>query len=490
MPAAFDCDVLIVGGGPTGVTLGLLLARRGVETIVIDKEPDIYPLPRAAHIDHEIVRIFQELGLAEAVMATSRTARRYDFLTANREVLLRFDGSDRIGPGGWPGANMIHQPSIEAILRGAARDEPKLSIRTAHAWTSSVERDGGIDSTIATPNGDIGIRARFLLGCDGARSPVRAAADIGFEDLHFDEQWLVIDVLVQDASRLPADNLQICDPARPTTCVLMGSGRHRWEFMLRPGETAEQMLDDVFIQDLLKPWNVEGAVAIERKAVYRFNAKLATHWRAGRTLLAGDAAHLMPPFAGQGLCSGLRDAANLAWKLSAVLNGADASLLDSYQSERAPHVRGIIDLAIMMGRTVCITDPQAAQARDEAMLSARRAGAQPAGPSAAKLAAGCLRDDDPAAGLYFPQPIAEGARFDDAIGARACLICADRGDSRAAPDLNVVALSAPELAPFKPALERWLAAQDAAAVLVRPDRYVFGAGAAQDLAAAWRAMTR
>jgi 3-(3-hydroxy-phenyl)propionate hydroxylase len=472
---ARDCDVLIVGGGPTGVTLGLLLARQDVRTIIVEKEVGIYPLPRAAHIDHEIVRIFQELGLAEAVMAGCRASERYDFLTASGEILMRFDGMDRIGPGGWPAGNMIHQPTIEAALREAVRTQDGLELRSGANWTGYREADGEIVSTAGAEE----IRSRFLIGADGARSPVRSAAGIAFDDLGFDEEWLVIDAIVHDPSRLPEVNLQICDPARPTTCVLMGSGRHRWEFMLKPGETREQMLDDGFIAELLAPWKVGGAVTLERKAVYRFNAKVAKEWRKGAVLLAGDAAHLMPPFAGQGLCSGLRDAANLAWKLGAVLRGADASLLDTYQSERDPHVRPIIAMAIMMGKMVCITDPDAACARDEQMLAARKAGGGAGGAlGQPPLADGCLMTGTAGAGSYFPQAVSGSARLDDVLGSGAWLIGRGAGE-------NLIAVDSARLAPFRAQLEAWLAKHDADAVLVRPDRYVFGTGKADDLSAAW-----
>lgn len=476
MPGAdFDCDVLIAGGGPTGVTLAVLLAKRGVSVIVAEKETAIYPLPRAAHIDHEGMRILQEAGVAEAVMQTARRANSYDFRNAKGEVLLRFEGAGQIGPGGWPAANMIHQPSVEAELHKALAAQPKAQLH--HRWElKSFTDDGaGVTARVSTPEGDRTVHACYLVGADGARSPVREACGIHFEDLNFEEPWLVVDVLVDDFSKLPTDNLQICNPARPTTCVLMGEGRHRWEFMILPGETAEQVSDDAFIEALLEPWNVKGAVRLERKAVYTFRARIAAQWRKGRVLLAGDAAHQTPPFAGQGMCSGLRDAANLAWKLAAVTNGeADDALLDSYQPERAPNLRATIDMAIMMGKTVCITSPWQAWLRDLKFKLARKLGKLPDGPPAyPPISAGRILAGSAGAGSYFPQPVApDGTRLDAVMGLGHWLI------SRAE-------LDKPVLAPFAKPLAAWLDKHQADAVLVRPDRYVFGTGTAANLAGKW-----
>lgn len=494
--ARVDCDVLIVGAGPTGSTLALLLAQQGLRVIVTDKAADIYPLPRAAHIDHETLRIFQALGLAEPIVASSRPVGRYDFLTKDGQVLLRFDGIDAIGPGGWPVANMIHQPSIERVLRDKLVSTERSELRTQWSLTGLDQDEAHVKAVFATPGGNARVAARYVVGADGAKSPVRTMSGIEFDDLHFDEPWLVIDTIVHDPSRLPDISLQICDPERPTTCSAMGSGRHRWEFMMKPGEATEQVLDDAFIAKLLAPWNVEGAVTIERKAVYRFNARVATHWRVGRVFLAGDAAHQMPPFAGQGLCSGLRDAANLAWKIAAVLrNGAGDCLLDCYQPEREPNVRGIIEMAVMMGRTVCLLDPVAAAARDANMLAVREAGIGPDGaPNFPPVTTGCIAEGTPSAGSYFPQIIAEGdrtRRLDDALGAGAWLISrvALNAPAGAGAIARIASLASSELSPFEPGLTRWLGERGADAVLVRPDRYVFGTGQPMDLLRAYARLT-
>lgn len=484
----FDCDVLIVGGGPTGVTLALIAARHGASVAVCEREAEIYPLPRAAHVDHEVMRIFQSVGAADAIAATSRTTTHYDFLTASGEILLRFEGSDRVGPGGWPSANMIHQPSVERVLRGELERTPQAELRSEWRFTALHQEAGGVSAMFETPNGQRTLRSRWLVGADGTRSPVRAAAGIELDDLQFDEPWLVIDTIVHDFDRLPPVNLQICDPARPTTCVLMGEGRHRWEFMMLPDETAEQIMDDAFVAALLKPWNVDGAVTLERKAVYRFNARVAKDWRKGQVLLAGDAAHQTPPFAGQGMCAGIRDAANLGWKLGMIAQGAaDDALLDSYQVEREPHVRATIALAVMMGQTVCITDPVAAEARNQQMLAARAAGQSPDGAvEFPPLATGCMLGGTAGAGSYFPQFMAaEGERIDDALGEQAWLIGTITPGIAAPAGISLVSLDAAPLAPWRKAAAQWLTERGAEAVLVRPDRYVFGTGDAASLLSAW-----
>lgn len=473
----FDCDVLIAGGGPTGVTLAVLLAQRGVRVIVAEKEAEIYPLPRAAHLDHETIRILQEAGVADAAIATSRTTPFYDFRNAAGDILLRFEGSDRIGAGGWPVGNMIHQPSIEAALRAKLAEYPCARLNSRWELRDFSDDGTSVTARLATPEGERTVRAGYLVGADGARSPVREACAIGFEDLGFEEPWLVVDTIVEDYSRLPDRNLQICDPVRPTTCVLMGEGRHRWEFMIRPGETAEAISADAMVEALLEPWDVKGAVRLERKAVYTFRARIAEEWRKGRVLLAGDAAHQTPPFAGQGMCSGLRDSANLAWKLAAIINdGAPDSLLDSYQPEREPNLRATIEMAIMMGRTVCITDPTAAAMRDAQMIAARAAGQSPDGNVAyPPISSGMILIGTPGAGSYFPQPLGEnGERLDDVLGLGHWLLT--RAD-----------LDQPRLAPFRAALGEWFDTHDVDAVLVRPDRYVYGTGQADDLNKQWSA---
>lgn len=486
MSEAFDCDVLVVGLGPVGAALTALLAREGVKAIAVEKDAEVYPLPRAAHYDHEVMRLFQKLGIAGEMERCSRVAPAYEFRNAAGDILMRYDLIAQGSPSGWAPSYMFHQPSLEHALRRLIDAAPGVEARLQRTLRSFTQDEAGVvTAAIDGPSGEETLRARWMVACDGAKSPVREALSVGQSDYRFDEPWLVIDAVVSDPSRLPDVNLQICDPARPTTCVLMGEGRHRWEFMLLPGEQPEDVLDEAVIRRLLEPWNCADCVTLERKAVYRFHGKVAEQWRVGRVLLAGDAAHQTPPFAGQGMCSGLRDADNLAWKLGAVIrDGADPALLDSYQPEREPHVRGVIELAIAMGRVVCISDPAAAAARDAGMIAQRAAGVAPPAADTSRIGPGVCLAETPAAAEFFPQPWAEVAgetrRLDDVLGDGPWLI------SRTPAD-GAISLDDPRLSPFAISLGDWLGKRQAAAVLVRPDRYVFGTGAAKDLAAAWSA---
>lgn len=485
---AFDADVLVVGMGPVGSALTALLAQRGAAVIAVDRDTAVYPLPRAVHFDHEIMRLFQQLGIADQVLRHARHLPTYEFRAADGQLLMALPPPPET-PSGWTAGYMFHQPSLDGLLRALVEGLPTAEARLGVRLERFVQDADGVTAELAGPEGPQTIRARYIVGCDGAKSPVREAIGGGLFDYQFDEPWLVVDVKVGADCRVPDVNIQLCDPARPTTCVLGGPGRHRWEFMLLPGESPEAMMDDAVVRKLIGAWDC-GPVEIERMAVYRFHGLVANRWREGRALIAGDAAHQTPPFAGQGMCAGLRDAANLAWKLDAVVKGAaDDTLLDSYQLEREPHVRAAIELAIGMGRVVCLLDPEAAAQRDAGMLAVRASGAPPLPPlHPPAFSAGCVLPGSSGAGVPFPQPVAgDGARelrLDDLVGRDAWLltrrsIAAPPGGPRVLP------LDAGVLAPFRAALESWLDRQGAEAVLVRPDRYVFGAGDPELLLKAW-----
>ncbi|HWI85918.1 MAG TPA: bifunctional 3-(3-hydroxy-phenyl)propionate/3-hydroxycinnamic acid hydroxylase [Sphingomonas sp.] len=482
MIRAFDCDLLVVGLGPVGDAMAALASVHGLSVIAIDQSPTPFPLPRAAVFDHEIMRIFQMIGIAERIVPLCRVPDRYQFRTPEGNVLLDFPVADT-GPFGWAETYALHQPAVEDVLRERLT-ELGVTVQLGVTFTGLRQDAGGVDADVADAVGARTIRARYVVGCDGSWSPVREALGIRLDDYQFDEPWLVLDTLIEEPGDLPIVCEQICDPRRPITYMAMSGKRFRWEFMLKPGETAEEMLAEDKIRELLEPWNCADRIEIERKAVYRFHGLVAEQWREGRVLIAGDAAHQMPPFAGQGMCSGIRDAANLAWKLAALMRGdAGETILDTYQEEREPHVRAIIETAISMGKVVCMLDEEAAMARNCEMLARKASGAQDVSVSYPDLAGGAFTDTL-GAGALFPQPISGGTRLDEFLPNEPVLL-GTRLPNAGGSGVRPLDLGAPDLAPFAPEIAEWLRQRGAAAVLVRPDRHVFGTGDPRQLLDLW-----
>src|SRR5207247_4244221 len=364
-------DVAIVGYGPVGQTLAILLGQRGWKVGVFEKQPAAYPLPRAVHFDHEVARILQAAGLGEELPRLTEPADTYEWRNAAGETLLviRSRGTSL---SGWPEANMFAQPELERALDARVRALPSVEVHRAAEVV-----DIGPALVVASPAGDRHeIGARWIVGCDGANSFVRRHLGSAVTDLGFFFDWLIVDVVPRERRVWTPINWQLCDPLRPTTVVSGGPGRRRWEFMRLPGESVADLDSEATAWRLLAPWGMTPDTAsLERHALYTFQARWVDQWRKGRLLIAGDAAHQMPPFAGQGMCSGLRDAANLGWKLDLVLTGrADQRILDSYGPERAEHVRHFIDASMALGSVICVTDPAAADQRDAAMRADLAAG--------------------------------------------------------------------------------------------------------------------
>jgi 3-(3-hydroxy-phenyl)propionate hydroxylase len=479
-------DVLIAGLGPVGATLGIYLARAGFSVVVVERDTGVYPLPRAAHIDHEVMRLLHMAGGADAVLAASQPLSSYEFRNAAGDLLMGFSTGEGLTPTGFPAGNMFHQPTLEFALRAELGRLPQARSYLGTALVGFEAGDDGVVARVSGPDGEREIAAQFLIGCDGGASIVRRLCEIQLDDLGFDEPWLVIDARLKNgATRLSSIGLQHCNPARPVTSMPMSPGRHRWEFMLQPGETAEDVTSDEALARLVAPFADPATLEFERRAVYRFHAVCAQSWRKGRVFLAGDAAHQMPPFMGQGLCSGVRDAANLGWKLMAVLRGdAPLTLLDTYQSEREPHVRAITEMAIFMGQVVCMQNVEAAAKRDADMTAVPEDQRRAPQPPLAGLTRGIV-EGHPAAGRVAPAPLmaASGHRLDDEIGLTPFMV------TRAG--VAPVAFAGGRVMPLDDLIDRDNAlAQlmgDAPAMLVRPDRLVFGAGEPATLSAAWAA---
>jgi flavoprotein hydroxylase len=480
-------DVAIVGYGPVGAALAILLGQLDRRVLVLERHLKPYPLPRAVHYDHEAARILQACGVAERCSKIVEAAEIYEFQNAERRPLIRFG---RIGNGmsGWPQSSMVSQPDLEAILFDRVDELPEITVRRGALVTDLVD-DG--DQVVVHLEGGDTVRASYVVGCDGANSTIRERTGIPIADRAFFYDWLVVDVVFDEPRVFDPLNVQICDPARPTTVVSGGPGRRRWEFMALPGESIEFLNEEATAWRLLEPWDARpGNAVLEKHAVYRFQARWVEQWRRGRVLLAGDAAHQTPPFAGQGLCTGLRDAANLAWKLDLAVRGlAPDALLDTYGSERGPHAEAVIELAMDMGKLICVADPAEAAARDEAFL-ATYDGSVTDVPPFPPITDGVVLAGSPGAGDLFIQGMVDGPtgrlRFDDAVGAGFRLITTtdpnidpDTSDWFASIGGRVVTLGSGDsrLVDADGAYRTWLADHIAVAVLQRPDFAVFGTAA-------------
>jgi 3-(3-hydroxy-phenyl)propionate hydroxylase len=505
-----DYDLIIVGCGPVGAMAANLAGQARLSAVVIEEAEQIYDLPRAIHFDAQIMRILQQAGLADAVLSCTRVTERSTFYGADSKIIRVHDWPDST-PYGWQAHYMFYQPELERVLRAGLRRHEQVDVCLGVRVTGLVQRPSSVSVTTEdTLTGERReITARYLIGADGASSLMRSACGIRLLDRNFDEQWLVVDVRTDIELAGPNESEMFCDPARPSTRVPGPGNHHRWEFMLLPGESPQDIQQPEAILRLLKPWLRADEVEVIRASVYRFHALVADLWRAGRVFLAGDAAHQTPPFLGQGLCHGIRDVQNLIWKIGAALaGGPEDTLLDSYQAERRPHVEQIIDIAVAVGRDICLLDPVAAAARDQRMREAAANGTelQTTFQVVPPLHGG-LFTTTAGAGELFPQPAVRTtartrARFDDVVGDEVAMVATAstvRELRALAGELAMPLIAADDssteqglLAAVSGNLEAWLAERQAQVAIVRPDRYVHGTarglGEAETMARELRAL--
>ncbi len=497
---AQDTDIAIIGAGPVGTLLAILLGKQGKRVTLVERWPTIYDRPRAVTMDHEVARILATFGIdADNDPAIEYHEELYYWKNAALEDLQIVDWKS-VSPSGWRVTYWFNQPELETRLHGIAADIPTIELIRGWEATALVQDADGVTVTLQEteelhgPDGkQQSVRAKYVVGCDGANSFVREQAGITVIDKGYFFDWLILDMVPHGDFKVSPAQWQLCDPERPTTLVPGGPGRRRWEFMVMPDESSEEIAKPESAWRLLEPWGLNPDNAtLERSAVYRFQARWAEQWRVGRCMIAGDAAHLMPPFAGEGMCAGFRDAVALGWRLNAIIEGklGDA-VLDSYESERIHHAKHYIDFSQELGNIICISDPEEAAERDRSMKAALAArNHEPISGDLVHLGAGVWCEDTTAAGELSTQGIVEvdgvRDRFDQAVGQGWMVIGLDVDPAEAMDDqqlntLNVldgrtIKIGAPgtqcDAIDIEGTYAKWMASINAAYFILRPDFYV------------------
>ncbi len=504
--ANIHVDVLVAGLGPTGATAACLLAQRGLRVAAIDQAADIFPKPRAIGFDHEVMRVMQELRIAERVMPFTAPYRPSEYRGPDGQVIRRIEAAPPPHQLGWMSNYVFDQPGFERELRNRLAELEAINVLYSAELVSCAQDENEVWANVRLPDGTTRrFTAKYLLACDGGGSSVRKGLGITLEDLGFDEPWLVVDAIVPDAKikELPATQVQYCDPARPCTYVV-GPGNHRrWEIMLLPGDSLSPDFPDSELWPLLARWLKPGDARLWRAATYRFRSLISNQWRRGRILLAGDAAHMTPPFMSQGMVQGIRDGLNIAWKLERVIKRTSRDrILDTYGIERRPHVVATTQAAIGLGREICERNEVRARERDTRLLANRVNGRvvptirQNLIPG---LAGGPLISDTPGAGALFPQPFVKSrdaptsCLLDELTGSRFRVIVI--GDWPNATLLHLekrlqtldgclVRLHATDtsgvglhIVEETLVLSDWLKSIGGNMAIVRPDHYVYGSAA-------------
>lgn len=470
-PEALECDVAVVGLGPVGAMLCNLLAVSGLDVVAFDREPATLQLPRAVGIDGEMMRMVQTVGLADKLLPFLKVFRGAQYLDAEGNVVSTRPGITGPGPQGWPNRFNVHQPELEEVLRGGLAASPHVDFRPGHEVLAV--RDGEETATVQARNletgADVEVRARFVVGCDGGRSLVRRSADIELEDFGLNQPWIVADFRINETADLPGINTHFADPRQPVIYIHVVRDLRRFEFRPLPDEDLAAAVEPDALWTRASRWIHPGQAELLRAAVYTHRSLVAREWRKGRLLLAGDAAHQTPPFLGQGLCTGLRDVASLAWRLGAIIHrGAPLELLDSYESERSEHARFFIKTATQLGSVLT------APSRDSLDALNGRVGREGQGKPP-RLGPG-LYCEEQVGGLLAPQPrLAGGALLDDVVGYRSVVV-ATATLMQAMPPALAELLGQADIALVEATgeAEGWLADLSCQAVLVRPDRYYFG----------------
>jgi 3-(3-hydroxy-phenyl)propionate hydroxylase len=483
-------DVAIVGYGPVGAMTALQLADAGLRVVILERGTALLDIPRAVGLDGEAMRAFQRLGLAEdveTVVQPRRPDEEFCFTDSKRQKYFGME-LPPLGPNGWRDLAFFDQPQLEELLRQKITERGEIEVRLGFEVSHIDQAEVRVTLRGQGPSGEVAIDAAYLIGCDGASSFVRGVIGSKWESLGYDHDWLVVDITMGPDADLPTTMMQVCDPERLTTYIPGRDPYRRWEFELVEGDVRDEMCQAENIERMLEPWISPEHYEIRRAAVYQFHAATATEWRSRRILIAGDAAHQTPPFLGQGVNSGFRDAVCLGWKLPLVLAGeSDAALLDSYQAERGAHSRDLVDRAVGIGQLMETLAAREAGQPDPHTGAESRAAA-PNGQVIPPIRGGTLideqiKDDSPVGRAFFQPHVRDAAgkitRLDTYLGKGFAIV------GRSEDDLNMgaeaqrvferlaaktVALDQLEVVygEVDPLLETH------PAVVVRPDRLIFG----------------
>ncbi|WP_459797596.1 bifunctional 3-(3-hydroxy-phenyl)propionate/3-hydroxycinnamic acid hydroxylase MhpA [Mycobacterium riyadhense] len=482
--------VVVVGAAPAGITAATLLTQYGISCLVLERHPNVYPQPRAVHCDDEVCRILARVGVYEEFAAISRPCVGVRLVDPKMRVLDE-DPAPQDSPHGFPKANMFDQPELEVLLRAnLAKQQPGAVLRGDAEVTGITQSDDGgvrVTFTDRVSGAEHSVETTYVLGCDGANSMVRSAMGAVMTDLHFEQRWLVIDVDT-DAELHQWEGLhQLCSSVRAGSYIRVGDTRYRWEFQLLDGETADDYRSITAILPLISPWLADTPVErlrLVRVAEYTFRARVADHWRARSLFLLGDAAHTTPPFIGQGMCAGLRDAMNLTWKLAGVLSKSlPDSVLDTYQQERESHVRTTIRAAIGLGLAMTAGGQLGDLCRRlifprvlhlPAVRRIATAGVDPALHSSALVIKSRGRRE--LAGKLCPNPVLpQGGRLDNMIANRFALITSSVLGEQQQNELERRGAVVVSAVPGSQ-LASWLEQGAATAAIIRPDGTVMQAG--------------
>ena len=502
-------DVAVIGYGPTGMAMAGLLGQAGHRVLVLERYAGLYNLPRAAIFDDETMRTLDKIGIAQQMLPKLHVQRNYEWVNAAGQLLIDHSFAER-GRSGWAEWYMMYQPELEEALDGACRALPNVEI-VHGATVVDVDQDqSGVTLHVRQLDGTHrSVRCTYAIACDGGNSVVRRHLGIGEQDYGFSEPWMVCDFRLKHPVDLPSAR-QVGDPLRPVSIISLGPRHHRFSFMLDSEADFALASNPELIWERVARYLEPADAELIRVATYTFRSTVADRWRSGRVVLAGDAAHQMPPFLGQGMCSGIRDAQNLAFKLDLLLRGrCDAEVLDTYQAEREPHVRAVVEKGIELGRLQTVRDPGAAAERDRRLLAARVEGRDTGSMRFPGLATGFLSaTPSTGRGTLSIQVDVEDAgrrgRFDDVMGRGFAMIVTEKVYSALEADGTADALRAAgvlitgltrEPARTEPGrivldvdgqYHQWFDEHGAVAVAVRPDFYVYGCAAderaAQDLA--------